>query len=55
VTSEFKKSVLETNDKDWHPIYEEFDGKRIKTNQKWTEVCFVPLFQLFHHLIVSVW
>jgi hypothetical protein len=42
VTSEFKRSVLETEDKDWHPIYEEFDGTRIKTNQEWAEVCFVP-------------
>ena len=43
VTPEFKKAVLtEVGDQDWKPIYKEFDGKRIKTNQEWAEVCFVP-------------
>ena len=43
VTPEFKKTVLtEVGDQDWNPIYKEFDGKRIKTNQEWAEVCFVP-------------
>ena len=43
VTPEVKKTVLtEAGDKDWQPIYREFDGKRIQTNQKWAEVCFVP-------------
>ena len=43
VTPEFKKAVLtEVGNHDWKPIYKEFDGKRIKTNQEWAEVCFVP-------------
>ncbi len=43
VTPEFKKTVLtEVGDQDWNPIYKEFDGKWIKTNQEWAEVCFVP-------------
>ena len=43
VTPEFKKAVLtEVNEKDWQPIYREFDGRRIQTNQEWADVCFVP-------------
>jgi hypothetical protein len=43
VTPELKKAVLtEVGEKDWQPIYREFDGKRIQTNQEWAEVCFVP-------------
>jgi hypothetical protein len=43
VTSEFKRTVLkEVGPGDWKPIYSEFDGKRIQTNQEWAEVCFVP-------------
>jgi hypothetical protein len=43
VTSEFKKAVLtEVSQQDWRPIYREFDGKRIQTNQEWAEVCFIP-------------
>jgi hypothetical protein len=42
VTPEFKKAVLETEEKDWRPIYKEFDGDRRKTNQEWAEVCFIP-------------
>jgi hypothetical protein len=43
VTPEFKKVVLtEVGDHDWKPIYKEFDGIRIKMNQEWAEVCFVP-------------
>jgi hypothetical protein len=43
VTPEFKKAVLtEVEQTDWQPIYREFDGQRIQTNQEWAEVCFVP-------------
>jgi hypothetical protein len=43
VTPEFKKAVLtEVGQKDWQPIYREFDGKRIQTSQEWAEVCFIP-------------
>lgn len=43
MTPEFKKAVLtEAGEKDWQPIYREFDGRRIQTNHEWAEVCFVP-------------
>ena len=42
VTPEFKRAVIETEEKDWLPIYREFDGGKMKTNQEWAEVCFVP-------------
>jgi hypothetical protein len=43
VTPEFKRAVVtEVGQKDWQPIYREFDGKRIQTNQEWAEVCFIP-------------
>jgi hypothetical protein len=42
VTPEFKKTVMEVADSDWQSIYREFDGHRIKTDQEWAEVCFIP-------------
>ena len=42
VTQEFKKSVLETEDKDWLPIYSDFSGTKVKTGQEWAEICFIP-------------
>lgn len=43
VTLEFKKAVLtEVGQTDWKPIYRDFDGKRVRTNQEWAEVCFIP-------------
>jgi hypothetical protein len=43
VNPEFKKAVLtEVGEKDWKPIYREFDGSRIQTDQEWAEVCFIP-------------
>jgi len=42
VTPEFKKAVMEVETSDWQPIYKEFDGHRVKTNQEWAEVCFIP-------------
>jgi hypothetical protein len=43
VTPEFKKAVLEVEEKDWKPIYKETKkGERKKTSQEWAEVCFVP-------------
>lgn len=42
VKPEFKKSVMEVKDSEWQAIYKEFDGVRIKTNQEWAEVCFIP-------------
>jgi hypothetical protein len=42
VTPEFKRAVLEVEEPDWKVIYKEAEGYRIKTNQEWAEVCFVP-------------
>jgi len=42
VTPEFKKAVMEVEESDWKAIYKEFDGHRMKTNQEWSEVCFIP-------------
>ena len=42
VTPEFKRAVMEVSDSDWQSIYREFDGHRVKTNQEWAEVCFIP-------------
>ena len=42
VTPEFKKTVMEVADSDWQSIYREFDGHRMKTDQEWAEVCFIP-------------
>jgi hypothetical protein len=43
VTAEFKKAVMtEVSEKDWQPLYEEYEGKKIRTNQEWAEVCFIP-------------
>jgi hypothetical protein len=42
VTPEFKKAVMETAPEDWQALYKEYDGFRMKTNQEWAEVCFIP-------------
>lgn len=42
VTPEFKKAVLEVAEEEWHPLEREVAGKRVKTNQEWAEVCYVP-------------
>ena len=42
VTAEFKRAVLEVEELEWKVIYKEVEGDRIKTNQEWAEVCFVP-------------
>ena len=43
VTPEFKKAVAtELGDTDWKPIYKDLAGVRMKTNQEWAEVCFIP-------------
>jgi len=42
VTPEFQKAVREVTASEWQPIYKEYDGGRIKTNQEWAEVCFIP-------------
>ena len=42
VTEEFKKAVLDVEGSQWHPIYKEVEEIKVKTNQEWAEVCFVP-------------
>ena len=42
VTAEFKKAVQQMDEKEWHPLDREIDGRKISTGQEWAEVCFVP-------------
>jgi hypothetical protein len=42
VTEEFKEAALLVKDEQWHPIYKTRRGKKIKTNQEWADVGFVP-------------
>ncbi len=42
VTQAFKTAVAQVPDSEWHPIYEDRGGKRMKTGSQWAEVCFVP-------------
>jgi hypothetical protein len=42
VTVEFKRAVAEVEEGEWQPLEREVDGQRVKTEQEWAEVCFVP-------------
>lgn len=42
VTAEFKRAVAEVAEGEWQPLEREVDGQRVKTEQEWAEVCFVP-------------
>jgi len=42
VTVAFKKAVAEVEANEWHPLCRQSEGMRIKTDQEWAEVCFVP-------------
>jgi hypothetical protein len=42
VSREFRKAVEETASSEWKPIYRQVGEKRVKTEQEWAEVCFVP-------------
>jgi hypothetical protein len=42
VTDAFKKSVCQSDESDWHPIYKEIDGELKPTGQEWAEICYVP-------------
>ena len=42
VTAEFKRAVAEVAEGEWQPLEREVDGQKVKTEQEWTEVCFVP-------------
>src|SRR4030042_136267 len=42
VTVEFKKAVTEVEEKEWHRLEREIDGRKVDSGQEWAEVCFVP-------------
>jgi hypothetical protein len=43
VSAGIKKEAQLIDEKHWHPIYQEdADGTKIKTNQEWADICFVP-------------
>jgi hypothetical protein len=42
ITPAFKKAVSEIPEADWHPLYKEVNGKKVKTDTEWAEACFVP-------------
>jgi hypothetical protein len=42
VTPEFKKAVVEIEEKEWHSLERDVDGRKVATGQEWAEVCFVP-------------
>ncbi len=43
VSAGIKKEAQSLDEKHWHPIYQEdADGTKIKTNQEWVDICFVP-------------
>lgn len=42
VTPEFKQAVAEVEEGEWHPLERLVDGKPVRTEQEWAEVCFVP-------------
>ena len=43
VSAGIKKEALSLDKKHWHPIYQDdADGNKIKTNQEWADICFVP-------------
>ncbi len=41
-TAEFRKAVVEVEEKDWQKLKREVDGKLTETGQEWAEVCLVP-------------
>ncbi len=42
VSQEFKRAVEGVVEDEWHPLFKEVDGRRIKTGRECAEVCFVP-------------
>jgi len=42
ISQGFKRAVLEVNSDKWQPIYKGEGDQKIKTEQGWTEVCYVP-------------
>ena len=33
---------MAVEEKEWHPLEREIDGRKLATGQEWAEVCFVP-------------
>ena len=42
VSPGFKTAVLDVDEDDWHPVFKQVNGERVKTGREWAEVCFVP-------------
>jgi len=42
VTAEFKKAVAAVEEKEWHPLEREIEGRILAYRTEWAEVCFVP-------------
>ncbi len=42
VTPEFKRAVAEVKESEWRPLDRLVDGRPVRTEQEWAEVCFVP-------------
>ena len=42
VTTDFKKAVLQTEKSEWKPLYKTVNGREIKTDTEWAEICYVP-------------
>jgi hypothetical protein len=42
VTEEFKRAVAGVDEAEWQPLERLVDGNRVRTEQEWAEVCFVP-------------
>jgi hypothetical protein len=42
VTKDFRQAVKETPADAWQPLYRNIRGERVKTDQEWAEICFVP-------------
>jgi len=42
VSPEFRAAVLDVEEADWHSLFKEAAGERVKTGREYAEVCFVP-------------
>jgi len=42
VTKEFKKAVMEVEERQWHPVLKKVGGGWVESGRQWAEVCFVP-------------
>ena len=42
VTDAIKEAIANDKDIKWNPIYHQVKDKKVKSNQEWAEVCYVP-------------